>query len=100
MLMQNQSGHLHVPPLSVTLVEVEMLSTSASKVIEYGDSVIIYSLHMGRVTYTLLVMQEKQIFDCFHGHFPHSKIVGLTYGSKVCSNILKEFKLTSTLTYV
>jgi tRNA (adenine57-N1/adenine58-N1)-methyltransferase len=63
-----------------------MLTTSANKVIEYGDSVIIYSLHMGRVSYNLLVMEEKQIFDCFHGHFPHSKIVGLKYGSKCVGN--------------
>jgi tRNA (adenine57-N1/adenine58-N1)-methyltransferase len=64
-----------------------MLSTSADKVIEYGDSVIVYSLHMGRVTYTLLVMEQKQVFDCFHGHFPHSKMVGLKYGAKCVGNM-------------
>jgi hypothetical protein len=61
-----------------------MLSPKSDQLINYGDAIIIYSSYLGRTQiYYLVLEDEKKIFDCYQGHFPHSHFVGMEYGTKV-----------------
>lgn len=60
-----------------------MLSPKSDQLINYGDSIIIYSTYLGRTQiYYLTLEDEKKIFDCYQGHFAHSYFVGMEYGTK------------------